>query len=55
MLPQGVLDHFLVARLENVKGEERVRKKKRARKRHHGNSLGQIDRLIHGHWAAGSS
>ena len=48
VLTQGVLEHLLVTRFEDVERQERVRKKQRARQRHDRDLVWQRDGLIHG-------
>ena len=45
---QGVFEHLLVTRLEDVDRQESVRKKQRAREWHHRDPVWQRDGLIHG-------
>jgi hypothetical protein len=48
VLAQGVFEHFLVTRFENVEGQKRMRKKQRAWERHYRDLTWQRDGLIHG-------
>ena len=47
MLAQGVFEHFLIARLEDMKRQESVRKKKRPGEGHDRDFPGQVDGLVH--------